>query len=81
MSTSTELVASLENAVMQLDHNKVSWINKHLVIDLQQKGQVLLESIARLENDEKEAAIEAAREFLSEIQPVLQELQTTPTGV
>jgi len=64
----------LTDAIRELDHNRVSWIDKHFIIDLNQKAQVLLESVSRLENGEKEAAIAAAQAFLTEVAPVIQEL-------
>lgn len=69
-----EVISKLQDVIEELDHNRVSWVDKHFVIDLNQKAQVLLESVSRLENDEKEAAIVAAQEFLTEIKPVISEL-------
>lgn len=69
-----EVIHELSDAIRELDHNRVSWIDKHFIIDLNQKAQVLLESVSRLESDEKEAAITAAQAFLTEIKPVIQEL-------
>lgn len=75
-----EVILKLQNAIDELDHNRVSWIDKHYVMDLRDKSQVLLESVSRLENGEKEMAIKAARAFLTEIQPVIQELNNQQTG-
>lgn len=69
-----QLVQELENAIEELDYNKVSWIDKHLVIDLNQKAQVLLESVTRLEEVDKQNALDAAQEFLAEVNPVIEEL-------
>lgn len=74
MSLNLEIIQELSAAVRELDHGRVSWIDKHFIIDLNQKAQVLLESVSRLETDEKEAAIGAAAAFLTEIKPVIQEL-------
>ena len=71
---SKNLLYDLTDAIRELDHNRVSWIDKHFIIDLNQKAQVLLESVSRLENGEKEAAIAAAQAFLTEVAPVIQEL-------
>ena len=67
-----DLIKSLEATSSKLDHNRVSWINKHLVIDLKQKSSVLLESITRLEDVEKQYAINAANDFLIEVKPVIE---------
>ena len=75
-----QIIKELENAIEELDHNKVAWIDKHLVIDLNQKAQVLLGSVSRLEEAEKEAAISAAEEFLTEIKSVIQELNKQNRG-
>lgn len=69
-----KVIHELSDAVRELDHNRVSWIDKHFIIDLNQKAKILLESVSRLEDSEKEAAIGAATAFLLEIKPVIQEL-------
>jgi capsule polysaccharide export protein KpsE/RkpR len=68
------VIQELSQVIKELDHDRVSWVDKHFVIDLNQKAQVLLESVSRLENEEKEAAIVAAKAFLTEVAPVIQEL-------
>ncbi|DAB28005.1 MAG: hypothetical protein A2513_02810 [Sulfurimonas sp. RIFOXYD12_FULL_33_39] len=68
----TELINELSSAAQELDHNRVSWIDKHYVIDLKNKALILIESIARFEEQEREAAMQAATEFLTEIEPVIQ---------
>lgn len=70
----------LEKATIELDHKKVSWIDKHLVIDLQQKSEILYETITRLEDEEQETALESAIEFLNEVQPIIKKINQT-TGV
>jgi len=72
MNDHLKLIQSLEETSSKLDHNRVSFINKHLVIDLAEKNQVLLESITRLEDDEKQYAINAANDFLIEVKPVIE---------
>lgn len=72
MKTQTELINELSAAAAELNHNRVSWIDKHFVIDLKSKALILIESIARLSESEQEAAMSAAQEFLAEIQPVIQ---------
>lgn len=69
-----EVISKLQNAIDELDHNRVNWTEKYLLMDLKDKAQVLLESVSRLDNDEKEAAIIAAKAFLTEIKPVIKEL-------
>lgn len=73
-NSNLQVIYELSDAIRELDHNRVSWIDKHFIIDLNQKAQVLLESVSRLETNEKEAAIDAAQAFLTEIKPVIQEL-------
>jgi hypothetical protein len=80
MNNHIDLIKSLESASFELDHEKVSWIDKHLVINLKEKSQVLLESITRLEEEEKEHAIVAANEFLTEIKPVIEKLNNERIG-
>ena len=72
MNDHLKLIQSLEETSSKLDHHSVSWINKYLVIDLKQKSDVLLESITKLEDTEKEHAIIAANDFLIEVKPVIE---------
>lgn len=72
MKTQTELINELNSVAQELDHNRVSWIDKHFVIDLKNKALILIESIARLSEAEQDAAMQTATEFLKEIQPVIQ---------
>jgi len=74
------VIQELSQVIKELDHDRVSWVDKHFVIDLNQKAQVLLESVSRLENEEKEAAIVAAQAFLTEVAPVIQELNKQKIG-
>lgn len=69
-----KVIHDLSEAVRELNPDRVAWIFKWQIYDLQDKAQVLLESVSRLEEDEKVAAISAAQAFLTEIQPVIQEL-------
>jgi len=75
-----KVIKELKNAIEELNHNKVSWIDKHLVIDLQQKSEILYETITRLEDEEQETALESAIEFLNEVQPIIKKINQT-TGV
>lgn len=69
------VIQELSQVIKELDHDCVSWTEKHFVIDLSQKAQVLLEAVSRLETHEKEATITAAKAFLTEVAPVISELQ------
>jgi len=70
-----ELIKQLQTAKTKLDHNRVSWINKHLVIDLNQKSTVLINSLIRFENTpEEKEIIDAAQKFLIEVNPIIQHL-------
>jgi hypothetical protein len=73
--SNSNLLYELNDAIRELDHNRVSWIDKHFIIDLNQKAQVLLESVSRLEEDEKGLAISAAKAFLTEVAQVISELK------
>ena len=74
------IIQELEEAVKQLDHNKVTWTDKHLIVDLQDKAQLFLESVTRFEGDEKKEALSAAQEFIAEIKPVVLKLNNQEIG-
>ena len=68
-----ELISRLQIARRELNHNRVSWIDKHLVIDLNQKATVLINSLIRFENEpQQKEVINAANEFLIEVEPIIQ---------
>jgi len=69
-----EQIKALGKAIEALDHNKVSWVNKHLVIDLHEKATVLLKSVKHFENDELQKAINASQEFLKDTKDVITKL-------
>ena len=72
----TELSQKLQDAANELDYSRVSWIDKHYVIDLNRKANVLLSSLLRFENQQEQGAvIEAANNFLITIEPVITELK------
>jgi len=76
MNDVTDLSQKLQNAANELDYAKVSWLNKHYVIDLNRKANVLLSSLLRFENEnEQGAVIEAANNFLITVEPVITELR------
>lgn len=70
-----ELIKQLETARTKLDHNRVSWIDKHLVIDLNQKATVLINALIRFEHEpQQKEVINTAKEFLIEVEPIIQHL-------
>lgn len=70
-----KLITQLKQARTELDHNRVSWIDKHLVIDLNQKATVLINSLIRFEHEpQQKEVITAANEFLIEVNPIIQHL-------
>ncbi len=76
MNDVTELSQKLQDAADKLDYSRVSWIDKHYVIDLNRKANVLLSSLLRFENkNEQGAVIEAANNFLITVKPVIEELK------
>ncbi len=72
-----DLKIELENTIAGLDWQKASWINKHFIIDLQDKATVLLSSLVRFEDDETELEeIEnKVVEFINEVNPIIEKLQ------
>jgi len=72
-----DLKIELENTITGLDWQKASWINKHFIVDLQDKATVLLSSLVRFEDDETE--IEEIEnkvvEFINEVNPIIEKLQ------
>lgn len=72
-----ELISRLQIARRELNHNRVSWIDKHLVIDLNQKATVLINSLIRFENEpQQKEVMQSANEFLIEVEPIIQHLNT-----
>ncbi len=69
-----QTIEALGKAIEALDHNKVSWVNKHLVIDLNEKATVLLKSVEHFEDDELQKAINVSQEFLRDIENVISKL-------
>jgi len=68
------LIERLEDAIIQLDYNKASWINKHVVIDLQDKCQLLFKSLIVLENEDLKITIETTKEFLEDVESFIESL-------
>lgn len=71
----------LSNAIAELDHNKVAWIYKWQIIDLQRKAEILLKSVSMFEGAEKETVIQSAEIFLTEIEPVIQKINSNCESV
>lgn len=70
-----ELIKQLQTARTELDHNRVSWVDKHLVIDLNQKATVLINALLRFKNEpQQKEVINAAQKFLIEVEPIIQHL-------
>ena len=71
-----ELISRLQTARRELDHHRVSWVDKHLVIDLNQKATVLINSLIRFENNtpEQNEVIQSVKKFLIEVNPIIQHL-------
>ena len=70
-----ELISRLQIARRELNHNRVSWIDKHLVIDLNQKATVLINSLIRFKNEpQQKEVMQSANEFLIEVEPIIQHL-------
>ena len=71
-----ELKSNLQNSIKELDYEKVSWINKHYVIDLNDKAIVLLASMDALSDEKELEAVEnTVTEFIDTIQPVIQQIK------
>ncbi len=76
MSNVIDISQQLQHAADELNHQKVSWIDKHYVIDLNQKANVLLSSLLRFGIGQEQAvAIEAAKEFLTEVKPIIERIK------
>ena len=76
MNDVTELSQKLQDAADELDYSRVSWIDKHYVIDLNRKANVLLSSLLRFESEnEQGAVIEAVNKFLITVEPIIVELK------
>jgi len=71
-----ETIQKLENTREQLDYTQVSWINKHFIIDLQDKADVLLNALESAK-DEKEfyTISNSVDEFVATVQPVILQIE------
>lgn len=75
-----QVITELSQVITELNPDRVAWIFKWQVMDLRDKAIVLLESVTRFKENEKEIVIEAAQKFLTEIKSVIQELNNQKTG-
>ena len=57
---------------MQLDYNKASWIHKHIVIDMEDKCQLILKSLIVLEGNDLNVAIDTSKEFLEDVESFIE---------
>lgn len=66
------LVKKVEDVKQELDYNKASWVNKHKIIDLNDKSQVILKTfqVVSTKKEEKEAVL-VANEFLKDVEPII----------
>ena len=70
-----EMIDKLKEAKKGLDFRKVSWINKHIIIDLEEKAEALIKSIALFEGEELETVIKSAQEFLKTVEPIIADIE------
>jgi len=71
-----ETIRSLENSIEELNHHSVSWINKHYVIDLQNKGLILLSSVnSAADGDELQTVLDGVKEYVAVVQPIIKQIQ------
>ncbi len=77
MNDTAQLSQELENTISELNHHKISWIDKHLIIELKEKAILLLESMMRLKNDEQQSVMIEIKEFLTEVKPVIESINQT----
>jgi len=70
-----EMIDKLKVAQKELDFTKVSWINKHYIIDFEEKATALIQSIAVFENEELETVLKTSQEFLNEMKPIISDIK------
>ena len=69
--------AQLKEAIQELDYNRVNWSEKHMIIDLKEKGEILLKSLTIKSEVDRVAVKNAALKYLTEVSPVIQQLNET----
>lgn len=67
----------LKEAIQELDYNRVNWFEKHMIIDLKEKGEILLKSLTIKSEVDRVAVKNAALKYLTEVSPVIQQLNET----
>jgi len=71
-----QLSQQLESSIEQLDDTQVSWINKHYVIDLQNKGLILLSSIVNVKDKaESHTILDGVKEYIAVVQPIIKQIK------
>ena len=70
-----KMIDKLQVARKELDFTKVSWINKHYIIDFEEKATALIQSIAVFENEELETVLKTSEEFLNEMKPIIADIK------
>ena len=71
----TDMIERLKVAQKELDFTKVSWINKHYIIDFKEKATALIQSIDAFEGQELEEVLKTSQEFLDEMQPIIADIK------
>ena len=70
-----QLQKELDEAIRFLNHDKVSWIDKHFILSLKEQALILLSSLLRFEDEDEVAEIkQAVRSFLVEVKPVIEKI-------
>jgi len=70
-----DMIDKLKVAQSELDFTKVSWINKHYIIDFEEKATALIQSIAVFEGAELEEVLKTSQEFLDEMRPIIADIK------
>ena len=71
----TDMIERLKVAQKELDFTKVSWINKHYIIDFKEKATTLIQSINTFKGQELEEVLKTSEEFLNEMQPIIADIK------
>ena len=74
-SNAIEMIERLKVAQKELDFTKVSWINKHYIIDFKEKATALIQSIDGFEGQELEEVLRTSEEFLNEMKPIIADIR------
>ena len=76
MNDITPIFQKLESSIEQLDDTQVSWINKHYVIDLKNKGLILLSSIENAKDEvELHTILDGVKEYVAVVQPIIKQIK------